>query len=38
MRKTITILAALACAASLFAQPQLNKDNVEEVLLSLIHI
>ena len=32
MRKTITILAALACAASLFAQPQLNKDNVEEVL------
>ncbi|MGM9762232.1 MAG: glycoside hydrolase family 3 C-terminal domain-containing protein [Candidatus Cryptobacteroides sp.] len=35
MRKTITILAALACAASLFAQPQLNKDNVEEVLKAM---
>ena len=35
MRKTITILAALACAATLFAQPQLNKDNVEEVLKAM---
>ena len=35
MRKTITILAALTCAATLFAQPQLNKDNVEEVLKAM---
>ena len=32
MKKTTLILGALLCTLSLFAQPKLNKDNIDEVL------
>ena len=32
MKKLIMILGALACAASLMAQPKLTKDNIDEVI------
>jgi len=35
MKKTILTLAAIACTFSMFAQPKLTKDNIDEVLKAM---